>query len=135
MNNDFQKDNQTPNFGWDIASYGTEYSGPDPYKKSHSKYGFVEPLKYYVPSIGISQLFYMPNNLNSDGKKYLYVSSVRAASIYVIKINDDFKKILNEDRIYFAQQRIRDIEYDEENKVFFLIFEYIPSIGILYLNN
>ena len=58
----------------------------------------------------------MPNNLNSDGKKYLYVSSLRAASIYVIKINDDFKKILNEDRIYFAQQRIRDIEYDEENQ-------------------
>ena len=62
----------------------------------------------------------MPNNLNSDGKKYLFVSSLRAASIYVIKIDDEFKKILEEDRIYFPQQRIRDIEYDKENKVFFL---------------
>ena len=134
ININFQKNNQIPNFGWDVASYGTEYSGPDPYKKSHSKHGFIEPLKYYVPSIGISQLFYMPNNLNPDGKKYLFVSSLRAGSIYVIKINDEFKKILEEDRIYFPQERIRDIEYDEENKVFFLIFEYIPSIGILELN-
>lgn len=134
ININFQKDNQIPNFGWDVASYGTEYSGPDPYKKSHSKYGFIEPLKYYVPAIGISQLFYMPNNLNSDGKKYLFVSSLRATSIYVIKINDEFNKILDEDRIYFPLQRIRDIEYDKENKVFFLVFEHVPSIGILKLN-
>ncbi len=134
ININFQKNNQIPNFGWDVASYGTEYSGADPYKKSHSKHGFIEPLKYYIPSIGISQLFYMPNNLSSDGKKYLFVSSLRAASIYVIKIDDEFKKILEEDRIYFPQQRIRDIEYDKENKVFFLIFEYIPSIGILEPN-
>ncbi len=76
----------------------------------------------------------MPENLTLDKKKYLYITSLRAGSVYVIKINDKFNKILDEDRIYFSQRRIRDIEYDNENKVFFLIFEHTPSIGILSLN-
>ena len=112
-----------------------EYDGTDPYKKSHSKYGFIEPIKYYVPSIGISQLVYMPNNLNVDEKKHLFVSSLRAGSIYVIKINEKFNKIIDEDRIYFPQQRIRDIEYDKENNVFFLLFESTPSIAVLKLKS
>ena len=136
ININFQEDDEIPNFGWDVASYGTPYTGSaDPYKKSHAKYGFIEPFKYYVPSIGISQMVYMPNNLNPDGAKYLLVTSLRAGSIYVIKINDEFNKIIDEDRLFFSQRRIRDIEYDEENNVFFLIFEFTPSIGVLELNN
>ena len=136
ININFQKNDVIPNFGWDIASYGTPYHGEfDPFKKSHIKYGFVEPFKYYVPSIGISQMVYLPNKLNLDGKKNLFISSLRAGSIYVIKINDEFNKILDEDRIYFNQKRIRDIEYDKENNMFFLMFEFTPSIGILNFNN
>ena len=134
INVNFQKTNEIPNFGWDISSYGTTYSGEDIYKKSHTKYGFIEPLKYYVPSIGISQLVYMPNEFNTDNKKYLYVTSLRAGSIYVIQINENFSKIIDEDRIYF-QQRIRDIEYDEGNDLFFLLFENTPSIGVLKLSS
>ena len=135
ININFLENDKIPNFGWDVSSYGTNYDGTDPYKKSHVKYGFIEPLKYYVPSIGISQMVYMPNNLKFEDGKYLFVSSLRAGSIYIIKINDKFNKILNEDRIYFAEQRIRDIEYDKENNVFFLLFEYTPSIGVLKLYN
>ena len=134
ININFQKTNEIPNFGWDISSYGTTYGGDDIYKKSHIKYGFIEPFKYYVPSIGISQLVYMPNEFNTDNKKYLYVTSLRAGSIYVIQINENFSKIIDEDRIYF-QQRIRDIEYDEGNDLFFLLFENTPSIGVLKLSN
>ena len=117
ININFQKDGVVSNFGWDISSYGTAYDGTDPYKKSHSKYGFIEPLKHYTPAIGISQMVYMPENLTLDEKKYLYVTSLRAGSVYVIKINDKFNKILDEDRLYFSQRRIRDIEYDKENNV------------------
>jgi len=134
INVNFIKTKKIPNFGWDISSYGIEYDGTDPYKKNHNKYGFTEPFKYYTPSIGISQLIYMPNKFNSDSKKYLYVSSLRATSIYVIIIDEKFNKIIDEDRIYFSQRRIRDIEYDPENDVFLTIFERIPSLGVLKLN-
>jgi len=135
ININFQKNNKIPNFGWDIASYGTNMDGSDPYKKSHSKFGFIEPLKYYVPSIGISQMVYLPNNLTLDGEKYFFVSSLRAESVYVIKTNDQFNKILDEDRIYLPQRRIRDIEYDKENNLFFLLLEFTPSVGVLKLKN
>ena len=75
----------------------------------------------------------MPNEFNADNKKYLYVTSLRAGSVYVIQINENYSKIIDEDRIYF-QQRIRDIEYDEENDLFFLLFENTPSIGVLQIS-
>lgn len=135
ININFLEDDIIPNFGWDVASYGMNYDGTDPYKKSHVDYGFIEPFKYYVPSIGISQMVYMPNNLKFENGKYLFVSSLRAGSIYILKVNEKFDKILDEDRIHFLEQRIRDIEYDEENNLFFLLFETTPSIGVLKLEN
>ena len=132
ININFQNKNTIPNFGWDVASYGVPYlGGPDPFKKSHAEHGFIEPFKYYTPSIGISQLLYMPNNLSMENDNYLFVTSLRATSIYVIKFNDKFDKILNEDRIFISERRIRDIEYDKDSNAFFLIFENTPSFAIL----
>ena len=68
-------------------------------------------------------------------KNNLYVSSLRAGSIYIIEIDSEFTKIIEEDRIFFQEQRIRDIEFDDELGVFFLLFEFTPSIGILYPSN
>ncbi len=122
------------NFGWPISSYGIEYDGTDPYKKSHKKFGFKEPFKNYSPSIGISEILFLPAEFNFMNGNNLIVSSLRAASIYFIEISKDFKNILKEDRIFFSNQRIRDITYDQDSNVIFIIFEVTPSIGILRLN-
>ncbi len=132
INLNFHKDKNLPNYGWDIASYGSPYVGKDKFKKSHAKYGFKEPFKNYTPSIGISEIVYLnkeqnPFNLNNS----FFVSSLRAGSIYIIEVNDKISKIISEDRVYFKEQRIRDIEFDHEQKVFFILFEYTPSIGIV----
>ena len=127
------EDNITPNFGWDISSYGTEYGGKDPYKKSHIEYGFVEPFKNYTPSIGVSQISYVSEK--SNNRKYLYVSSLRAGSIYIIETDNAVNKIINEDRLYFSERRIRDIKFDKEDKIFFLLFDNIPSMGTLKLES
>ncbi len=66
-----------------------------------------------------------------ENDNYLFVTSLRATSIYVIKFNDKFDKILNEDRIFISERRIRDIEYDKDSNAFFLIFENTPSFAIL----
>ena len=60
INFNFQNHKETPNYGWDVSSYGVEYDGTR-YKDSHSKYGFIEPFRYYTPAIGISELIYLPN--------------------------------------------------------------------------
>ena len=120
-----------PNFGWAISSYGVNYVGPDTLLKSHSKYGFDEPFKWYTPAIGISQVEYLDKNYSPDEKNYLFVSSLRAGSIYIYNINEKLDKILNEDRIYFHAKRIRDLKYDKETGLFFIIFEFTPSIAVL----
>tara|TARA_B110000967_G_scaffold12016_1_gene11796 strand:- start:610 stop:1956 length:1347 start_codon:yes stop_codon:yes gene_type:complete len=136
INLNFQKSKEIPNYGWDIASYGTPYSGEDFFKKSHAQYGFVEPFKNYTPSIGISEVVYISkkDNFNTT-KNTLYASSLRAGSIYIINTNDDLNEITKEDRLFFKSKRIRDLEYDEDLNAFLILFEFTPSIGILSLNN
>jgi hypothetical protein len=120
------------NYGWPISSYGIPYPKQDKkfyknngyLKKSHLKHGFIEPFKYFTPSIGISEIIF--NN------QFLYISSLRAESIYIIETND-LKKIENQARIKF-DSRIRDLKYDKEEDVFFLLFENIPAIGVLKFN-
>jgi hypothetical protein len=52
------------NFGWPISSYGEHYDGefrPEaPLHKSHADYGFVEPARYWVPSIAVSSVTRSP---------------------------------------------------------------------------
>ena len=125
ININLQNSDKIANFGWDVSSYGTPYSGKDIYKKSHSEYGFIEPFKNYSPAIGISIIILMSDK-SEENNKYFYVSSLRASSLYVIKTNNKITKILNEDRIYFNEKRIRDIKYDEDEDMLFLIFDNIP---------
>lgn len=120
-----------PNYGWAIASYGVNYVGPDTLLKSHEKYGFDEPFKWYTPAIGISQLEHLPKDESPDNKDYMYVSSLRAGSVYIYEMNSEFDKILKEDRIWFNSKRIRDIKYDKETSLFFILFEFTPSIAVL----
>ena len=131
INFNFIKKNNVPNYGFDVVSYGIEYDGSDPYKRPHSKFGFVEPFKYFNPSIGISEIVFLNKKSSSFNKNILFISSLRAGSLYVMELNDQITKIVKEERIYFGDERIRDIKYDLENDVFFIIFEMIPTIGVL----
>ena len=136
VNFNFIKESRDKNFGWPISSYGEPYPGEkSKFQKngwmetSHKENGFIEPIKHFTPSIGISELFYIQDN----NKKFneLYISSLRAGSIYVIKLDNTLKKILDEDRIYFPKRRIRDLKYDKKNNQFLFLSEYTPSIGVL----
>ncbi len=124
------------NFGWPMASYGEHYGGKDseknklkykkyPLYKSHTKHKFTEPLKYFVPSIGISQI------VEIDEKKYI-LSSLKDRSIYTFLLNNN-NEIIEFKRIVVGE-RIRDMVYDEKTKKVFLFMEDTASIGIIKIN-
>ena len=122
------------NYGFPIASYGEPYSykktNADFYfKKSHD--GFVEPIFTFVPSIGISQIIKLPNSCNSKWKDNYLLSSLAGNSIYRIKFSENLDKILFYETIYVGE-RVRDIIYEEKNKIIFLILEETASLGMLY---
>ena len=116
-----------PNHGWAISSYGEHYSDrlstflrgatnhyeKYPLYKSHEKYGFVEPIKYYVPSIGISEL--VP--LNPQKKLYLH-TSLKDSSIYLFQLdqNNIYKNIAK----VKVGERIRDVVRFRDKIVLFL---------------
>ena len=124
------------NFGWAISSYGEHYGGKESYEnkskykkyplhKSHKDYNFIEPIKYFVPSIGISQLIQIKQN------KFL-LSSLKDESIYTFTLNK--KNELTEFKRIEIGERIRDMVYDSEKKEVILFLENTASIGILKTN-
>jgi hypothetical protein len=127
FNNLNDANSELKNYGWDIASYGTAYDGTDPFKKSHSDYGFIEPAIIYTPSIGISEILYFEKNQHCENK-CIWATSLRANSIYTLNISKNFKKLISSNRLHLKKNRIRDIDYDHDSDTIILLSENIPSI-------
>ena len=135
--NIFSIDEGIVNFGYPISSYGEHYDSVPlnwktkkiaPLYKNHFQYGFREPILVFTPSIGISHI--IKNNFNKDN--YYYVTSLKDKTIYEIELNKNFDKANITDQINIGE-RIRDIVYDNELKIYYIYLEDSPAIGILSL--
>jgi len=121
--------NKILNYGWPISSYGEHYvDNKEKYKKyplhkSHSEYGFIEPLKYFTPSIGISEIVKI-------GKNKYVASSLKYKSLYFFELNNK-KNIINLNKTEVFE-RVRDLKF--YNDKLYLFMEDTASIGIIYLN-
>ena len=111
------------NYGWPLASYGNHYSEDKPISKSHKSEGFVEPIKYYLPSIGISEI------VNIGGNRYVVGSMREDKAIRFFEINSD--NVFVEGIRIPLKERVRDIKF--KNNKLFLFLEDTASIGIITL--
>ena len=120
------------NYGWPIASYGNSYQDKSlTYKKSHKENSFEEPLLAFLPSIGISELIFLPNKFDEKWNENILVSSLNGRSIHRIKFeSSNFKKVLYDEKIYIGE-RIRDIKYVDRYNLIILALERTGSVGIL----
>ena len=122
------------NYGWPIASYGTEYSYKKSdnlkYKKNHSYNGFEEPIFSFVPSVGLSQIIDVDDNFNKKWKDNILLTSLKGSSIFRLSMSEDYSKIISKERI-IVNERIRDIIYDKEKKSFYLLLEDSKSLAII----
>ena len=81
ININLKTDNETiENFGWPISSYGVHYDGIErkeaPLYKSHKDHGFIEPIKYFVPSIAISEIIKIPKTFNEEFINDFFIGSM-----------------------------------------------------------
>jgi glucose/arabinose dehydrogenase len=142
LNINYDIENEIENYGWPISSYGEHYNKnyprPEaPLHKSHSKYGFIEPIKYWPLSIGVGRVKKVPENFSQKliGNSF-FVASMGwlprqgHETLYHLVFNEVFNKITEENKI-LINERIRDIDFDEENKLVYLVLENSPSIAIL----
>ena len=145
VNINFSPEKELKNFGWAISSYGDHYGFPDkdnrdkyeiaPLYKSHSDYGFIEPAKYFKPSIGITQITKTEEFIKLKNKHVLYVGSMgwdldeQDLSLHQLIYNDDF--VLEEHNVMAIEERIRDIIYIKEINQILLFLETSGSIAVL----
>lgn len=137
---------EIPNFGWPISSYGEHYGYAhmkfiDQYKraplnKSHSKYGFEEPIIYFVPSIAPTQITKV-ENLNNNNNTHLYFGALAyrrpGHSLHKIELNNNFDIIDN--YIIRLDERVRDLIYLKKEKKLLLFLETSGTIAVLNKNN
>jgi len=127
------------NFGWPISSYGEHYSKhyskkilkEAPLKKSHKKFGFEEPIKYFNPSIGISQII----SLNEEDNEFLIGAmgneiKDQDLGVHYIKLNKERKKIITH-KYLPLNERVRDIAISQNNKIVILFLETTSSLLVL----
>ena len=74
-------------------NYSKEILDQAPLNKSHKKYGFEEPIKYFVPSIGISEII----SLDVDDKEFLIGAmgneiAEQDLGLHLIKLDNKRKK-------------------------------------------
>ena len=131
------------NFGWPISSYGEHYKknyskkilSEAPLKKSHKKYGFNEPIKYFVPSIGISQLVSI-----SENDREFFVGAMgnqiddQDLGIHYIKLNKNRDKVA-EHKYILLNERVRDMIVSKNKKIILMFLENSASIVILKKQN
>ena len=140
------KINNVKNFGWAISSYGEHYGSEDkwrvedlyrraPLNKSHKKFGFEEPLKYFTPAIGITQI--IKNNSFNNPKKEnrLYVGSMgwdlSEGDLAIHEIILDKKFNYKSSNIITIGDRVRDFIYLEKQDFFIMYLESSASIAFL----
>ncbi len=131
------------NYGWPISSYGEHYPNmvskdaydKAPLYKSHSQYGFIEPIKYFVPSIGISQILKVRNGFGYKNEQNYFFSSmgysdrINARSLHQIVFDKYYKNIIFEDKIKI-NYRIRDIIFISKLNI---IVGYLEKRGSLII--
>ena len=127
------------NFGWPISSYGEHYKknysekilNEAPLNKSHKKFGFEEPIKYFDPSIGISQTI----SLN-DADTEFFIGAMgneiadQDLGLHYIKLNEKRDKIINHD-YFLLNERVRDMVISKDKKIIIIFLESTSSISIL----
>jgi len=125
------------NYGWPISSYGDHYGNTEsniykfrvdkyPLRKSHKKYNFEEPIKYFNPSIAPSEVVKINEN------KFV-IGSMKNNYLYFLELDSDLK-LKNLQNIELSE-RIRDLNYDKKSNILFLTLEKTPSLAIIDLNN
>ena len=103
------------NYGWpintDSIGYDTYVNNDRQIDKSKT---FIEPLFYWSPSIGISNLIEI-QHFDKTWKHNLLISSLKTMSLYRVKI--DNRKVKSVEVIKIGK-RIRDLQEDKKGNIF-----------------
>jgi len=97
-------------YGWPFVTYGQPY-GPGDYvrpTKTGTHAGFIEPLKYWVPSIAPTELVQLPKSGWGDWSNQLVLGTLREQVLVFMAVDERFT-VTNTVNVDIGE-RIRDLE-------------------------
>ena len=97
-------------YGWPFVTYGQPYGSGDYVRptKTGTHAGFVEPLKYWVPSIAPTELVQLPKSGWGDWNNQLVLGTLREQVLVFMAIDERFV-VTNTVNVDIGE-RIRDLE-------------------------
>ena len=104
--------------------------------KSHKDYGFIEPIRQWTPSLGVSEVLNVKNFFNNDNNLIL-VSALGDyieegdRSVHFLSFDKNYENILNE-KILATKERIRDMIYIEEHNCVAMYLESSAEIALIF---
>ncbi len=106
------------NYGWPAITYGIDYSGSiiSPFKR---KEGMEQPIKYWTPSIAVSDMTFYYGDLFPEWYGNLFISALSPGDVRKLVISDN--KVVSED-IMFKEisSRIRSIKSSNNGSLIIL---------------
>lgn len=117
------------NYGWNDASYGKKYFSEGMFL-DHETAGFEEPVFTFIPSLAITEIIRLNNNFTEEWQDNYLIGSLNGRHLLRLKFNKEKSKVLYIEKIFIGE-RIRDLLYDEKNKIILLALEETGSIGVI----
>ena len=100
-------------YGWPFVTYGEPYSSGDYVKptKTGTHQGYVEPLKYWTPSIAPTELVQLPEVGWGEWSGALVLGTLRENALVFMKLDNKFN--VTQTKMTDLGQRIRDLEINK----------------------
>ena len=97
-------------YGWPFVTYGEPYGDGDYIRpaKTGSHEGYIEPIKYWVPSIAPTELVQLPVDGWGDWGRGLVLGTLREEVLVFMKLSETFE--VTQSAQVDMDERIRDLE-------------------------
>ena len=102
-------------YGWPTSAYGFTYGLENIYDLDHNK-KYKEPIYFFTPSIGISELLVYEGSEFPRWNNFILVTSLKDMTIYTMKLDYEQRNIIHAGEM-FIDQRIRDITTDKNGRL------------------
>ncbi|SMC69508.1 PQQ-dependent sugar dehydrogenase [Pedobacter nyackensis] len=113
------------NYGWPVITYGINYNGK-PISNLTSKTGMVQPIHYWIPSIGPSGLAFVKGNKYKNWEGNLLSGSLRFKFLQRSILKGT--KVVKEEILFKNIGRVRDVKMAPDG----FIYIAVESPGRIY---
>ena len=106
-----------------------------PLHKSHEQHNFIEPLKYFNKSLGISEIAKLSKKFSSKDTNNYIVSSLGGEigrQFYIFEISNIKNPIVTNEYFIPSGERVRDLKLSNDGKYIFSFKEDTSILSVIF---